>query len=48
MCEPIEETEDLDKLGQGFTSIDLLEEIDIGRFRQVRTRFYISESFRIN
>jgi hypothetical protein len=30
MCEPIEETEDLDKLGPGFMSADPLEEIDIG------------------
>jgi hypothetical protein len=30
MCETIEETEDLDKLGPGFTLVDSLEEIDIG------------------
>jgi hypothetical protein len=30
MCEAIEETEDLDKLGLGFMSVDPLEEIDIG------------------
>jgi hypothetical protein len=30
MCEPIEEIEDLDKLGPGFMSADPLEEIDIG------------------
>jgi hypothetical protein len=30
MCEAIEETEDLDKFGLGFTSADPLEEIDIG------------------
>jgi hypothetical protein len=30
MCEVIEQSEDLDKLGQGFTSADLLEEVDIG------------------
>jgi hypothetical protein len=30
MCEAIEEIEDLDKLGPGFTSTDPLEEIDIG------------------
>jgi hypothetical protein len=30
MCEAIEETEDLDKLGPGFMSTDPLEEIDIG------------------
>jgi hypothetical protein len=30
MCEAIEETEDLDKLGPGFMSADHLEEVDIG------------------
>jgi hypothetical protein len=30
MCEAIEETKDLDKLGPGFTLVDPLEEIDIG------------------
>jgi hypothetical protein len=30
MCESIEEMEDLDKLGPGFTSANPLEEIDIG------------------
>jgi hypothetical protein len=30
MCEAIEETKDLDKLGPSFTSDDPLEEIDIG------------------
>ena len=30
MCEAIEYTEDMDKLGQGFTSADPLEKIDIG------------------
>jgi hypothetical protein len=30
MCETIEETEDLDKLGPGFMSANSLEEIDIG------------------
>jgi hypothetical protein len=30
MCEAIEETEDLDKLGPGFISADPLAEIDIG------------------
>jgi hypothetical protein len=30
MCEAIEETGDLDKLGLGFVSVDPLEEIDIG------------------
>ena len=30
MCEAIEDIEDMDKLGQGFTSTDPLEKIDIG------------------
>ena len=30
MCEGIEDIEDMDKLGQGFTSTDPLEKIDIG------------------
>jgi hypothetical protein len=30
MCEAIEDFDDLSKLGQGFTSVDLLEEVDIG------------------
>jgi hypothetical protein len=35
----IEEFRDLDKLGQGFTSIDPLEEIDIGDGRTPRPTF---------
>jgi hypothetical protein len=30
MCEVIEDFDDLSKLGQGFTSADPLEEVDIG------------------
>ena len=30
MCEAIEDFDDLSKLGQGFTSVDPLEEVDIG------------------
>ena len=30
MCETIKESEDMDKLGQGFTSVDSLEKVDIG------------------
>ena len=30
MCETIEDSDDLDKLGQGFTSADPLEKVDIG------------------
>ena len=29
MCEAIEDTEDMDKLGQGFTSTDPLEKVDL-------------------
>jgi hypothetical protein len=30
MCEAIEDLEDMDKLGQGFTSANPLEKVDIG------------------
>jgi hypothetical protein len=30
MCEAIEDFEEVEKLGQGFASVDPLEEIDIG------------------
>ena len=30
MCEAIEDFDDFDKLGQGFTSADPLEKVDIG------------------
>ena len=30
MCETIKESEDMDKLGQGFTSADPLEKVDLG------------------
>ena len=30
MCEAIEDSDDLDKLGQGFASADPLEKVDIG------------------
>ena len=30
MCEAIEDFGDIDKLGQGFTSADALEKVDIG------------------
>ena len=30
MCQAIEDFDDLDKLGQGFTSVDPLEKVDIG------------------
>jgi hypothetical protein len=30
LCEPIEDFDDLSKLGQGFTSVDPLEKVDIG------------------
>jgi hypothetical protein len=43
MCEAIDEMEDLDKLGQGFTSIDLLKEIDIGDGVTTRPTFVKKE-----
>ena len=30
MCETIEDLDDVDKLGQGFTSTDPLEKVDLG------------------
>jgi len=30
MCETIKESEDMDKLGQVFTSVDPLEKVDLG------------------
>ena len=30
MCETVKESEDVDKLGQGFTSADPLEKVDLG------------------
>ena len=30
MCEAIEDCDDLDKLGQGFISADILKKVDIG------------------
>jgi hypothetical protein len=39
MCEAIEETKDLEKLGLGFMSIDALEEIDIGDGVTLRPTF---------
>jgi hypothetical protein len=39
MCEVIEETKDLDKLSPGFTSVDPLEEIDIGDAVTLRPTF---------
>ena len=39
MYESIEELDDMDKLGQGFTSADPLEEIDIGDGSVTRPTF---------
>jgi len=39
MCEAIEDTEDMDKLGQGFTSTDPLEKVDIGDVSVPRPTF---------
>jgi hypothetical protein len=44
MCEAIEETEDLDKLGPCFISVDPLEEIDIGDGVTPRLTF-VSKNF---
>ena len=38
-CEAIEDFDDLGKLGQGFTSADPLEEVDIGDGTIPRTTF---------
>ena len=42
MYESIEELDDMDKLGQGFTSADPLEEIDIGDGSTPRPTFVIA------
>ena len=39
MYESIEELDDMDKLGQGFTSADPLEEVDIGDGSVTRPTF---------
>ena len=39
MCEAIEDTEDMDQLGQGFTSADPLEKVDIGDGSVPRSTF---------
>ena len=39
MYESIEELDDMDKLAQGFTSVDPLEEIDIGDASVTRPTF---------
>ena len=52
MCEAIEDSGDLDKLGQGFTSADPLEKIDIGDGTIPRPTFVnknlSAESFNVN
>ena len=40
MYESIEELDDMDKLGQGFTSADPLEEVDIGDGSVTRSTIY--------
>ena len=47
MCEAIDESEDLDKLGQGFTSADLLEQVDIGDGSVPRPTF-VKQSLKAN
>ena len=39
MCEAIKDLEDIDKLGQGFTSVDPLEKVDIGESTIPRPTF---------
>jgi hypothetical protein len=39
MCEAIEDLDDLGKLGQGFTSVDPLEEVDISHGTITRPTF---------
>ena len=39
MCETIKESEDMDKLGQGFTSVDPLEKVDLGDGTILRPTF---------
>ena len=39
MCKAIEDTEDMDKLGQGFMSADPLEKVDIGDGSVLRPTF---------
>lgn len=47
MYESIEELDDMDKLGQGFTSADPLEEIDIGDGSIPRLTF-VNENLRVD
>ena len=47
MYESIEDLDDIDKLGQGFTSADPLEEIDIGDGSIPRPTF-VNENLRAN
>jgi hypothetical protein len=39
ICEAIEDFDEVEKLGQGFSSVDPLEEIDIGDGINPRPRF---------
>jgi hypothetical protein len=39
MCEVIEDFDEVEKLGQGFSSVDPLEEIDIGDRMTSRSTF---------
>ena len=47
MCEVIEDSDDLDKLGQGFTSADPLEKVDIGDGTIPRPTL-VKEIYRLN
>jgi hypothetical protein len=46
MCEAIEDFDEVEKLGQGFSSADPLEEIDIGDGITPRTTFVNKNVFR--
>ena len=47
MCEAIEDSSDLDKLGLGFTSADPLEKVDIGDGTIPRPNF-VKKNYRLN
>ena len=47
MCETIKESEDMDKLGQGFTSADPLEKVDLGDGTIPRLTF-VNKNYRLS
>ena len=51
MCEAIKDLEDIDKLGQGFTSVYPLEKVDIGESTIPRPTFVntnLSAEYKVN